>query len=156
MPSTTTDGRRKLLASYHIIAKNIFPDEEARRAWLEQQTGFTSSKDLTTRELYWCVLTLSGKTPDYQLRKRAKAYTGAGSGNRITPAQARKIGAIERDLGWTPGSKQMIHFIGRQINRPCGVSMLSKTEATKVINGLIGLRNHNVKDKMRQLFENPD
>jgi hypothetical protein len=145
--------RRKLLASYHIISKKIFPDDTARLAWLEEQVGARSSRQLNNRELFWCICVLDGKPPPFKIKKRSGAYIGAGQNGLLTPAQARKIGALERDLGWNETPARLWAFIERQTGNKSGPEMLTQQNATKVITGLVALRNDQIKKKMRSLID---
>jgi hypothetical protein len=71
--------RRKLLASYHIISKKIFPDDTARLAWLEEQVGARSSRQLNNRELFWCICVLDGKPPPFKIKKRSRGLYRCGA-----------------------------------------------------------------------------
>ena len=121
------------------LASKAFPNDALYHEWLYAQFGKESTLDLSTAMGHRAIQML---LPDWEKVEThgsasvRKGYYPDGSGwaNHLSDKQAKNIGGLAADLGWS--MEGLLKFIKRQTGQDKTVEMLSGKEATKVIIGL--------------------
>jgi len=115
-------------------ASKVFPNDELYHDWLMNNFKVESTLELSNTQARRAIDLLAKETGF----KSKRNYYGSGikgqKAGPLTENQAKKIGALERLLGWE--RKQTLGFIRRQTGKLCDVQMLRNYEAQKVIVGM--------------------
>jgi len=127
-----------------VLASKAFPNDDLYHEWLatqfkDMETGkpAESTKRISSQAAHYAIQML---LPEHE-RKNSKYYPrGSGYSNHLSDSQAKNIGGLAADLGWTPDG--LLKFIQRQTGKNKTVEMLSGKEATKVIIGLERVFKH--------------
>lgn len=125
------------------LVANIFPEDDAYRAWLAEQYDVASTLDLTEAQANHAISELIGharREIGGGSAPKGRRYAVSGAAGRITQKQADYIAGLEDRLGWSADRSRLVGFIRRQLRLDDKVYVLvpslSVADASKVIVGL--------------------
>ena len=106
-------NRKTLIKLVHAGARNLFTDEEARRAWQKDSTGHSSCSDMTDADLQNLV--------DELRRKKALKPLTAPKAAKGRQGLVNKVGALLADKAKRQGSTVPWSYADAIAKKVCGV-----------------------------------
>jgi len=142
MASEKAKIKTKKIRLLRALAAKVFKSDENYHDWLANTfEGKESTLKLTVTELNTAISLLFacvGKKGSQQ----GSRYQGSGINDSLTQKQANMIAKLEDDLGWQDNPQRLRGFIEHQTGQQKSVEMLRNREASKVINGMIKMREY--------------
>ena len=122
------------------LARDVFPSDDAYRAWLGQTWGVESCTHLSKSRAITAIDQLkamqAGEPVPDDHRGRYHGAGQAGYAWRLTPDQADEIARLQDELGWD--IERLARLIAKQTRQttPTLPSSLTKRQASTVLSGM--------------------
>jgi hypothetical protein len=132
--------RAALIGKVHVLAKRLGYDEATYRTVLLTQTGKTSCKEMTDKQLSRlteALECLSQGKPLPDAWKPPQASANALGGQMLPTAQQwETLAGLTRRVGWSGLDDSRLLAFARHTTKVAELSELSRTAMSKVISGL--------------------
>lgn len=136
---TTAQLRAALIGKVHALTKRMGYDEETYRTVLLTQTGKTSCRNMTDRQLSQLADVLEGLSKGNPLPDAGAYQTCSnGLGGQMLPTakQWAMLAALASRMGWSGLDDSSLLTFARRTTNVRVIGELSRSDMSKVISGL--------------------